>query len=152
MSVSVELRPDIRRLAETDSLQDLTELLHRAYAPLANAGLRYRSTDQDVSVTRRNAEKGECYVMVDDDRIIGTITLFLKAMPAAYCAWYDQPWVCHFGQLAVEPVLQRRGLGGMLLDFVEERARGDGATEIALVADAQWGHTNYRSVILSKTL
>jgi GNAT superfamily N-acetyltransferase len=75
-------------------------------------------------------------------------------------------------QLGIEPSLQRRGLGSRLINFVEQRAADLGATEIALhtaepaaqlialyeargyrlVGHEQWKHTNYRSVILSKSL
>jgi ribosomal protein S18 acetylase RimI-like enzyme len=77
-----------------------------------------------------------------------------------------------FSQFGVEPGLQRRGIGSILLDLVERRARETGAGELALdtaegaahliklyekrgyrfVEHADWEKTNYRSVVLSKRL
>ena len=46
-------RVTIRRLSEHDSLEELTELLHAAYAPLAVRGMRYTASYQGVEVTGR---------------------------------------------------------------------------------------------------
>jgi len=162
----------IRPLNERDSLDELTDLLHRAYRPLAEAGLRYLATHQDVEMTRRRIAKGECYVGALADRLVATIT-FVPARSAGGAPWYDRPDVASFTQFCVEPDLTRRGIGSMLLDLVEERARATGAAEIACdtaepathlielyerrgyrsVAQTDWRPvTNYTSVILSKVL
>ena len=77
-----------------------------------------------------------------------------------------------FGQFAVHPHYQKRGIGETLLQAVEKFAKRDGAEELALdtaegadhlihyysqkgyrfVGHAQWKQTNYRSVLLSKRL
>jgi hypothetical protein len=54
---------EIRLLSDSDSLDELTTLLHRAYAPLAASGLRYMTASQDVAMTRKRASKGERYVL-----------------------------------------------------------------------------------------
>lgn len=84
--------------------------------------------------------------------------------------WLDRPEVASLGQFAVLPEWQSTGLGARLLDLAERRAAETGAEEIALdtaepaehlvalyrrrgyrfVEHAQWSHTNYRSVIMSK--
>jgi GNAT superfamily N-acetyltransferase len=86
--------------------------------------------------------------------------------------YYRRPGVAVASQFAVAPRLQRRGIGAALMRKVEERAREIGASEIAVdtaepaqhlvalyerwgyvrVDDVQWGHTNYRSIILAKRL
>jgi GNAT superfamily N-acetyltransferase len=162
----------IRLLAGSDSLELLTELLHRAYASLAALGFNYTATNQDVETTHSRIAGGECYVVADAERIVATMLLRPPAMRTPHCAWYDRPDVAVVGQLGVEPALQRQGLGGRLIRFGEERARSLGATEVALdtaegashliqlytargyrrVGLEQWKHANYRSVILSKTL
>jgi predicted N-acetyltransferase YhbS len=129
------------------------------------------ATDQSVEVTRKRAAQGDCFVAVANEPIVGTI-LFRSAAQTKGCPWYDQPEVASFGQFAVEPTLQSAGLGRRLITHVEDRARRSGAMEIALdtaeparhlvewygrlgyrfVETAQWGHTNYRSVIMSKRL
>jgi GNAT superfamily N-acetyltransferase len=160
----------VRLLAEGDSFQEVTDLLHRAYASLAAQGLRYTAAHQDVQVTRRRAAKGECYVAVEGDRLIGTVTLAPPLARSSDCEWYDRPDVAVLGQFAIEPERQGRGLGSRLLLFGEARAKELGAAEVSVdtaegaahlirfyqkrgyreVGHAQWKTTNYRSVILSK--
>jgi len=75
-------------------------------------------------------------------------------------------------QFAVEPQLQRRGWGSLLIRHLEARAAQLGAAELSIdtsegakhlialyerrgyrhVGFAQWTHTNFRSVLLSKRL
>ena len=47
---------ELRKLAVSDSLLDLTHLLHRAYARLAAMGLRYMATHQSEQVTRERID------------------------------------------------------------------------------------------------
>jgi predicted N-acetyltransferase YhbS len=161
----------IRPLLAGDSLEEITDLLHRAYAVLAGMGLKYMATHQSVEVTRARVAQGECFVAARGNTIVGTI-VFRPAAQTTGCPWYDRPEVASFGQFAVEPRLQSNGLGRQLIAHVEERARVLGASEIALdtaepakhlvdwygrlgyrfIETTNWGHTNYRSVIMSKTL
>lgn len=173
-SALVEALPDnitIRLLGADDPIPALTALLHRAYAPLAAKGLRYSATHQSDDVTRKRIAQGECFVATSEGAICGTI-LFRNAGNTRGSPWNDRSDVSSFGQFAVEPALQRRGLGRRLIALVEDRAIASGARELALdtaepathliawyaglgfrfVEYAQWTHTNYRSVILSKTL
>jgi GNAT superfamily N-acetyltransferase len=164
---SVTLRP----LLADDSLVELTDLLHRAYARLAGMGLRYMATHQSVDVTRKRVEQGQCFVALVDGVICGTI-VFKTIGQTRGCPWYDRSDVASIGQFAVEPGLQGHGLGGKMMALAEERALATGARELALdtaepaihliawytrlgyrhIDYADWGHTNYRSVIMSKTL
>jgi len=156
-------------LAPNDDLAALTELLHRAYAPLAAAGLRYVATHQSVEVTAQRIAGKECFVAVADDGLVGTILLAPPGR-AGGCAYYERPGVATFHQFAVDPEWQGRGVGGLLLDTVEARAQELGASELALdtaegaheliaryerrgfrlVALVDWSETNYVSVILAK--
>lgn len=161
-----------RRLEPTDSIADLTLFLHRAYAELADSGLRYVATHQSEETTRKRIEGGECFVAFIGGRLAGTITLH-DAAHARGCPWYDRPDVANFHMLAVDPELRGRGLGGLLIELVEERAAATGAAEIACDTAEQATHliqlyerrgyrfveladwrptTNYRSVVLSKKL
>ena len=163
----------IRPLQAEDDLADLTDLLHRAYRPLAERGLRYLATHQDVATTQRRCAEGDCFVAELDGRIVGTLTLSCHAPDRSNgTPWYERPDVAHFGQFAVEPALQRRGIGRALIEAVEHRAIDRGMAELALdtaepaqhlvrwyerlgfrfIEYAQWRVTNYRSVILSKAL
>lgn len=161
----------VRRLLPADSIPDLTRLLHRAYARLAAMGLRYMATHQSDAVTQERVGQGECYVAMSDGVLVATI-MFKMADRTGGSPWLDRPEVASFGQFAVAPELQALGLGARLMDLVEARAAATGTEEIALdtaepathlvawygrrgyrlIEHVQWGHTNYRSVIMSKRI
>jgi GNAT superfamily N-acetyltransferase len=161
----------IRRMVATDDWEKLTALLHRAHAPLAARGLRYLASHQDVSVTRERAESGECYLAIEGEGLLGTVTVYLGSRESI-SSWYRREDVASKGQLAVEPGAQGRGIGRALMDFAESRALEYGATRIAIdtsehatelidtygrrgyevVDSVQWRETNYRSVILARSL
>jgi GNAT superfamily N-acetyltransferase len=160
-----------RLLLPTDSMAELTELLHRAYAPLAAAGMRFFASHQDEAWTRKRAAAGECWVGVSAGRMVATVTL-ADAARTSGSPWYDRPDVASFGQFAVAPELQGRGVGSALVALVERRAAAWGVAELALdtsenavdlirfyerrgycfVGHVQWEVTNYRSRIFSKHL
>jgi GNAT superfamily N-acetyltransferase len=161
----------IRPYSESDSIEALTDLLHRAYAVLAEQGLRFVASHQDSATTRRRIESGFGFVAVVGTSIVGTVTVYTETADSA-CAYYRRPGVARFGQFAVDPALQGAGLGRRLLDSAEAYALGQGCSEIALDtaegADAlirlyeRWGYaivdrvdwdaTNYVSVVMAKRL
>ena len=123
-------------------MAELTELLHRAYAPLAEMGFQFFASHQDEEVTASRCAIGDSYVAEQDGRLVGCITLRRPGVAAAAVRQYasgDSPWpelylrddVAVFGQFAVDPPLQGGGLGSKLLNQVEARARELGAAEIA---------------------
>lgn len=118
----------IRPLAPCDSVSEITELLHRAYAPLRQRGLHYVASNQDEATTRRRIARGECYVAEWDCRLVGTVT-FRPASETSGCEWYDRADVASFEQLAVEPGVQGRGIGGALVDIAEHRALATGGVQ-----------------------
>lgn len=138
----------VRRLAPSDSLAELTTLLHRAYAKQVAMGLRPLAGRQDVSVTEQRVFNGECWVAVDHNplpdpkdpggvlpvarqKLVGTI-LYHEVEEAEGPPWFHRPDVAWFSQFAVDPSYQGAGIGAMLLGTVERRAREDGAKELAL--------------------
>jgi GNAT superfamily N-acetyltransferase len=161
----------VRPLADSDSITELTQLLHRAYAQLADMGLKFVATHQDDETTKHRLKDAECYVAERDGRIVGTILLRPPGKSRG-CDWYNRPDVAVFGQFGVEPSEQGQGIGGVLLDHVELRARETNAAELALdtaesahhlialytkrgfriVGNVKWEPVNYRSVIMSKRL
>ena len=161
----------IRHWHDDDSISTLTQLLHRAYRPLADAGMRFVASYQDESVTRQRIAKGVCFIAQESDNLIGTIVYYPPGTGKG-CDWYEQAGVGYFGQFAVEPACQRGGVGSQLLDHVEQYARENHAAELALdtseraasliayyarrgyrqVGHVQWRDTNYRSVVMSKAL
>ena len=161
----------VRPFSPSDSTAELTSLLHRAYAKQVAMGLKPLAGRQDEETTRRRCASGECFVATLADRIVGAI-LFEEVEEADFPPHFQRPEVAHFSLFAVDPELQGRGIGGMLLATVEERARVLGFTELALsmaepdtdlaryyarrgfrfIEHWQWPYTNYRSAILSRTL
>lgn len=163
----------IRPYRDDDPIPSITRLLHEAYAPLAAMGLRYTATHQDDATTLRRLTRGFPFVAELEGEIVATVTLYpTESAPGACCRWYAEPGVFSFGQFAVRPDLQRQGLGAQLIRMLENEALARGATELALdtaepavhlrawydklgfrfIEHADWSTTNYRSVILSKTL
>jgi len=170
----------VRRLAPSDSIAELTRLLHRAYAKQVEMGLRPLAGRQDDSMTKKRVFNSECFVAIDHQRddtgrdrqkLIGAI-LFHEVEEAQGPAYFSNSSVASFSQFAVDPDYQGQGIGLMLLGTIEERAAETGATAIActmaepdtgliefyfrrgyeLVGHHQWPYTNYRSAILSKKL
>jgi GNAT superfamily N-acetyltransferase len=164
----------IRPLVPTDSMDELTALLHAAYAPLAAQGMHYLASHQDAATTEKRARGGICFIAAEAaaGRIVGTVTLY-DPTPDSPCEYYRRGDVWHFAQFAVAPNRQGSGVGSRLLDVVEAEATAAGAQEIALdtseraseliayyerkgykrVGFVTWGEVvNYRSVVLSKLL
>jgi GNAT superfamily N-acetyltransferase len=167
---------ELRRLNETDSFEEITDLLHRAYAPLAARGMAYVATHQSADVTRDRCARGLTWVGILDGRIVATITL--EPSPATVKATsggdhYLRPGIAKFQQFAVDPALKGTGLGGRMMDLIEAHAKELGARELALdtsvyatgliamygkrgyrdVGPIDWRpSTNYPSVVLSKIL
>ncbi len=160
----------IRPLLLSDSFDHITELLHEAYRPLLDMGLRFVATHQDVDITKKRCLDGYTFVAMDDKaQIISTITLYPPKLDPS-SEYYTREGLWEFGQFAVLPELQRTGIGSYLIDTVERYAKSMQARELALNTSekavylieyyrkrgyefreyVQWDVTNYRSVIMSK--
>ena len=168
---------DVRPLAARDSLDALTALLHRAYAPLAAQGLNFVAATQSAELTRRRAGEGQCFVAESNGAVVGTVTVCgpydIDSAPwTADVPWFRDPDTAHFHQFAVDPGTQGRGLGRRLIECCEAWARDNGYRRMALdtaepavalralyqhmgyadVGAVQWQGRAYRSVIMSKSL
>jgi GNAT superfamily N-acetyltransferase len=166
----------VRLLRPEDPISEITSLLHRAYAPQVEMGLKPLAGRQDDSITRERCNSSECYLAIlpgdgGRERIVGVI-LFEEVEKVTFPTFFLRPDVCHFAQFAVDPTLQGLGIGRLLLETVERRAREKGASELALsmaepdrklyefyekrgyrlIEYWQWPYTNYRSCIMSKQL
>jgi GNAT superfamily N-acetyltransferase len=154
-----------------DSAEELTLLLHRAYKRLADMGLNFIATHQSTEYTRNYFKKGECFVVTSGKGIQGTIFYYTSM-------WDDVPEIFKLsdsvliGKFAVEPELQKLGLGAKLMDFIESYAAGNGKKRVVLdtsekafhlidyynrrgykyIEHWQWPDVNYKSVVMSKEL
>jgi GNAT superfamily N-acetyltransferase len=175
-------RVSVRRYLIDDSITEITQLLHRAYAPQVAMGLRPLAGRQEDKTTLDRVLNSECYLALlraepgaeptaERDRIVGII-LFNEHERVAFPEFFLRPGVSHFAMFGVEPTLQGLGIGRLLLERCEERARELGSSELALsmaepdtalrayyerrgyrlIEHWQWPYTNYRSCILSKRL
>lgn len=160
-----------RFLTPTDDLVAITGLLHRAYAPLAAAGMRYVASHQPVEMTRQRMAKGDTIVAVSSEEVVGVVTL-ARASETQGTPFYDRDDVAMFGQYAVNPDMQHTGVGSTLLALVEKLAAERGVRELALdtsehaaaliemyaahgyrfVEHFRFSTVNYRSVVMAKTL
>jgi GNAT superfamily N-acetyltransferase len=167
----------IRPLQPSDSIEALTALLHRAYAPLGAMGLNYTAVDQSVDTTAGRFAGGHGLVAEQDGVIVGTVVVngpldAADKPDARGCAWYLRRDVAHLHQLAVEPTAQGQGIGSALIAACERWALAQGYRALALdtampaahlrrryaalgyaeVGDVQWSGKRYRTVIMVKPL
>ncbi len=160
-----------RPLDQTDRIEEINSLLRLAYISLAERGMKYAASHEDVAATRKNIAKGECHLAINMTDLIGCVTL---RRPGAEIGpdWYATPEVMTFGRFAIRPQYQGQGIGSKFLDYIENCAKGLGANELALdtsekadhlvamytkrgyrfIQYHQWDITNYRSVVMSKAL
>lgn len=161
----------VRPIAPTDSFAQLTTLLHRAYRKQVDMGLTPLAGRQTEDVTRARCASGETFIAVFDARPVGMILLQEKEA-APFPPFFLRPEVAHFSLFAVDPDVQGRGVGQLLLSAVESRARQLACSDLALsmaepdrelfeyyirrgfrlVEHWQWPYTNYRSAILSRKI
>ncbi|MBN2137843.1 MAG: GNAT family N-acetyltransferase [Sedimentisphaerales bacterium] len=159
---------EVRQFGDADSVSDLVDLLHRGYERLAQSGLKYLAATQNEEVTLRRIKNGECYIAMVNGRMIGTI-LFHRP-PANGKLRYGRQGVAKFSSFAVDPQFYGLGVGSMLLDVVECRAREIGSSVLACDTAVQakqliqmyarrgyrpshyvsWSNTNYYSIIMTK--
>jgi GNAT superfamily N-acetyltransferase len=161
----------LREFRESDSIVELTALLHRAYARLGAMGLNYTAVDQTPEVTAKRIRGGNCFVVEDGAKLVGTIV----AQPTYAhndCEYFTRPGVAAVHQFAVHPEHQGAGIGRMLLQRAERWAKESGFVELAMdtaeqathlvelytrlgyrhVDWVQWPGKVYRSVVLSKPM
>jgi GNAT superfamily N-acetyltransferase len=133
--------------------------------------MRFVASHQDSAITRKRIARGETIVAEDEGLIVGVVTL-KRAGETHGSPFYERPDVAGFGQFAVRPSHQGRGIGSALLNLVQRRAAEQGVRQLALdtsehatdliafyeakgfrfVERLQWPDVNYRSVVLAKQL
>jgi GNAT superfamily N-acetyltransferase len=168
----------IRPLQADDSIEQLTRLLHQAYASLAVQGWNFTAVDQSVEVTRQRVASGQAFVAERQGQFVGTVTITPpKPADGRYLgdpvpAVYTQPGTAILAQLAVHPEQRGLGLAERLMDAAEAWAGAQGYAQVALdtakpaeqlqrryarrgyahVGEVQWAGKTYASVLMVKTL
>lgn len=160
-----------RLFDDRDSIEELTLLINKAYSIYTSAGLEFVGVNQDSAETTKRISHAYTIIALEGEKIVGTIS-YKPPWECRGTTWFNLPGVAKFNQLAVDPDQQVKGIARKLMDITEQIASEQGAKEIALDtaegAEAlikyynrrgyrfidyhQWKFTNYRSVILSKSL
>jgi GNAT superfamily N-acetyltransferase len=148
-------------------------MLHRAYAPLAAAGLNYTAATQEEETTGKRLQSASLALVARlNGTVAGTIAYYDRQKFQGGPVWFGRDEVCIFAQFGVEPALQHRAIGRRLLDAIRLRALEDGKKELACdtaiaavelvayyaslgfraVEEWQYSRAAYRSVVLSRHL
>ncbi len=163
----------IRPLRPDDDLVQITDLIHSAYAPHAQGGLRYWGTHQTVDDTAKRFAMGWGVVVTDPaGSCIATCTV-RRSQPESPVPLYRDPAVVSLSQFCVSPAHKGMGLGRLVHEQALQVARDAGATTMALDTAApalalitmyeSWGyrkvgacdwrpHTNYPSVLMARAV
>ncbi|MCA1758010.1 MAG: GNAT family N-acetyltransferase [Bacteroidales bacterium] len=158
-----------RYFSPSDSLEELTDLINKAFSVHKEKGLNYMGASQDSETTIKRIRKSYCIIALLDEKIVGTLTIKppwrTKGSP-----WFNRRDVCKSNQFAVDPDLQSKGIGSQLMQTGEYLAAVTGAKELAcdtsehakevidyhlkrgfrFIEYVNWKTTNYRSVVMSK--
>lgn len=122
------------RLFELSDAGPLTELLHAAYAELGAMGLNFTAVDQSVETTVMRARAGRCWIVEDEECLVGTLTMSLPPLPdlrilTSEAAVPQRAWL---NQVAVSPATRGRGIAAHLWDQGRKWAYARGATSVGV--------------------
>ncbi|MCS7464585.1 GNAT family N-acetyltransferase [Paenibacillus doosanensis] len=103
------------RLATEEDAAELLDVSLRAYEPIRQLGIHFAAATADLETVKKNIRNNACYVLVDDGKIIATVSV---RMP-----WGPQPGPAglpHIWWFAVDPAVGKKGIGTTLLEWVEQ--------------------------------
>ena len=91
-------------IESSETIKELTDLLHLSYKRLADMGLNFVATYQTPEYTKSFLKNGECFIIQDEsseNKIIATVMYynspFMKEKDTP--AWYLNDFVAYFGNL-----------------------------------------------------
>lgn len=110
------LKGEIKILQKPDYItwEQITELLHLAFAEKNERGLKYLATHQDAETTRRRVGDGVCFVALLGDVLIGTASMRILKPNEINKKWHNQNLYAYTSQLAVHPDYKGYGVGKLL--------------------------------------
>lgn len=108
--------------------EEITELIHQAFAKKDQQGMRYHGAYQSVETTQQRGQEGMCFVALWDGKLVGTATLVLQQKHA----WYNGKLSGYMGQLAVHPDYAGKGVGQALLQKRMEICRQKNVDELIM--------------------
>lgn len=152
-------------LATEKDVCEIRKLANAAYKELADLGLNYTATYQDEAETLKRMKMGRCFLLKQNQKILGTI-LFYKEN------YFNNQNTAYVGQFAVWPEYKRHGYGTILMDYCENLAKTEVFEGIQLdtaipakhlvnwylkrgynvIGEQQWEGKTYRSYIFQKDL
>lgn len=123
----------VRTFADEDA-DDLTGLLHAAYAELGARGMNFTAVDQTPETTLKRARGGRCWIVQGGVHILGTLTMSLPPSKTvqgltAEARVAARAWL---NQVAVAPSHQGAGIASHLWMLGQEWARSVGATSVGV--------------------
>lgn len=146
------------RLFELNDARPLTDLLHAAYAELGAMGLNFTAVDQSVETTVMRAQAGQCWIVEDKERLVGTLTMSFPPLPylRELTSEAEVPHRAWLNQVAVSPAARGQGIAAHLWAEARKWALVRGATSVgvdtALPAShlvelySAWGFTHTESI------
>ena len=161
----------VREFSVDDSVEDLTALLHLAYAEWIAQAQKFTAIDQSAAQTRTRIAKATVLLAIQHDEWIGAVTL-QQGGPALEAPYFQNPEVAIFTQFGVHPAQKGKGVGKLLFEEARKWALSKGAQELVcdtsenathlllmyqawgmkIVDRIDWPTTNYQSLILSLDL
>ncbi|MEK8129916.1 GNAT family N-acetyltransferase [Paenibacillus filicis] len=104
-------------LADAPAILDLTL---RAYAPIRELGLSFPAATADLGKVENNIRRQRTYVLLVDGSIVSTVSISLPEWVRQVIEYpFELPFIWWF---ATDPEYGGKGIGGRLLDRVEELA------------------------------
>ena len=100
------------RLAAESDAEQVLRVIQGAYESIRQLGIEFRAVNADLEMITDNIKDNSCYILLDGDSIVATLSLkSLKEVTA-------HPFLYWF---AVDPARGGQGLGDLLLTYVEEK-------------------------------
>ena len=121
----------LRRLQPGESIEQLTDLLRRAFARLGEMGVPRSCVCQSPELTRRRIKRGSCFVAQRGAQVVGTISVY-GPDARSESRNYRNALAASAGQFGVDPQFQGQGIGSALLRLAERWARSNGYAQLAL--------------------